>query len=160
MNTSLSQINPWTNPPSKAFDPAVNHFNDLPICLRLNETTSKKRLSLSLRLPASASPDAYKSTLPLFNYFLRLPDNLAAGAHFRSEVQRKIRNTREAEITKIKKTDETEKAEERRLESEKKKKEMRDNRVKGLSAEEQRKFLEREREKGQKKQEKKMSRKA
>ena len=138
----------------------MNRSKAILIYLRLNETTSKKRLSLSLRLPSSASPDAYKPTLPIFNYFLRLPDNLAAGAHFRSEVQRKIRNTREAEITKIKKTDETEKAEERRVESEKKKKEMRDNRVKGLSAEEQRKFLEREREKGQKKQEKKMSRKA
>ncbi len=102
---------------------------------RLDETIPKKRLTLSLRLPSSSSPDAYSPTMPIFNYFLRLPDTLASSAHFRPEVQR-------------------------RLDSEKKKKEMRDNRLKGMSAEEQRKFLEREREKGQKKQEKKMSRKA
>ena len=127
---------------------------------RLDETKPKKRVSLSLRLPSSSSPDAYKSTLPIFTYFLRLPDFLAASGRYRPEVQNKIRKTRENEITKLKKADEGEKAEERRLESEKKKKEIRDNRVKGLSAEEQRKFLEREREKGQKKQEQKMSRKA
>jgi hypothetical protein len=98
--------------------------------------------------------------MPIFNYFLRLPDTLASSAHFRPEVQRKLRNTREGEINRLKKSDESEKSEERRLDSEKKKKEMRDNRLKGMSAEEQRKFLEREREKGQKKQEKKMSRKA
>lgn len=55
---------------------------------------------------------------------------------------------------------EGEKAEERRLEGEKRKKETRDARLKGMSAEEQRKFLEKEREKGTRKQEKKMSRKA
>jgi len=37
---------------------------------------------------------------------------------------------------------------------------MRDSRLKGMSGEEQRKFLEREREKGNRKQERKMSRKA
>lgn len=125
---------------------------------RLDEAKPKKRISLSLRLPSSVSADAYKSTMPIFNYFLRLPDNLPRS--FRPEVTKKIRGTRDAEITKLKKADEGEKAEERRLESEKKKKEMRDNRVKGMKPEEQRKFLEREREKGQKKQEKKMSRKA
>ncbi|KAL8723174.1 MAG: hypothetical protein Q9181_007339, partial [Wetmoreana brouardii] len=71
-----------------------------------------------------------------------------------------IRTTREDELKKMKKADEGEKAEERRLEAEKMKKQQRDTRLKGLSAEEQRKFLEKEREKGQKRQEKKMSRKA
>ena len=56
--------------------------------------------------------------------------------------------------------DEDEKAEERKAEVDKKKKEMRDSRLKGMSGEEQRKFLEREREKGNRKQERKMSRKA
>lgn len=96
--------------------------------------------------------------MPIFTYFLRLPDNLPR--NFRPEVQKKIRVTRDGEINKLRKADEGEKAEERRLESEKKKKEIRDNRVKSMKPEEQRKFLEREREKGQKKQEKKMSRKA
>ncbi|KAL8687591.1 MAG: hypothetical protein Q9218_006279, partial [Villophora microphyllina] len=92
--------------------------------------------------------------------FTRLSDTLVSTAHFRAEVTRKIRTTRDEEIRKLKKADEGEKAGERRLEAEKKKKEMRDTRLKGLSAEEQRKFLEKEREKGQKKQEKRMSRKA
>ncbi|KAL8933249.1 MAG: hypothetical protein Q9216_006450 [Gyalolechia sp. 2 TL-2023] len=128
--------------------------------LKLNEATPRKRLTLSLRLPSSTSSSAYSSTLPLFEYFLRLPDLLVSTAHFRPEVTRKIRTTREEETRKLRKADEGEKAEERRLEAEKKKKGMRDSRLKGLSAEEQRKFLEKEREKGQKKQEKKMSRKA
>ena len=125
---------------------------------RLDDAKQKKRVSLSLRLPSSASPEAYKPTIPIFTYFLRLPDNLPR--NFRPEVQKKIKGTRDAEINKLRKADEGEKAEERRLESEKKKKEIRDNRVKSMKPEEQRKFLEREREKGQKKQEKKMSRKA
>lgn len=130
------------------------------ISTRLNEAAPHKRLILSLRLPSSTSASAYSSTLPLFEYFLHLPDLLVSAAHFRPEVTRKIRTTREEETKKLKKADEGEKAEERRLEAEKRKKEMRDTRLKGLSAEEQRKFLEKEREKGQKKQEKKMSRKA
>ena len=64
------------------------------------------------------------------------------------------------EIRKLQKVGETEKAEERKLESDKKKKEIRDTRLKGMSADEQRKYLDREREKGNKRQEKKMSRKA
>ncbi|KAL8655451.1 MAG: hypothetical protein Q9226_003044 [Calogaya cf. arnoldii] len=127
---------------------------------KLNEATPRKRVILSLRLPSSTHPSAYEPTMPIFEYFLKMPDTLVAVAHFRGEVTRKIRATREEESRKLKKADEDEKAEERRLEAEKKKKEIRDTRLKGLSAEEQRKFLEREREKGQKKQEKKMSRKA
>ncbi|KAI4244133.1 MAG: hypothetical protein L6R40_003117 [Gallowayella cf. fulva] len=128
--------------------------------LKLNEAVPRKRVILSLRLPSSMHPSAYQATMPIFEYFLKMPDTLVTTAHFRSEVTRKIRATREEETKKLRKADEGEKAEERRLEAEKKKKEIRDTRLKGLSAEEQRKFLEREREKGQKKQEKKMSRKA
>lgn len=127
---------------------------------KLEETVPKKRITLSIKLPSSSSPDAYSTTLPIFSYYLRLPDFLVSSAHYRPEVQRKIRGTRDAEINKLKKADESEKAEERRLESEKKKKGIRDNRLKGLSAEEQRKALEKERAQNQKKQEKKMSRKA
>lgn len=124
----------------------------------MNDTTPRKRLSLSLRLPSS--PSDYARSLPIFSQFLRLPDTLVSNAHFRAEVQRKLRATREEEIRKLQKVGETEKAEERKLESDKRKKEIRDTRLKGMSADEQRKFLEREREKGNKRQEKKMSRKA
>lgn len=126
--------------------------------IKLNEATPRKRLSLSIRLPASESD--YSTTHALFAHFLRLPDALAHTAHFRPEVQRKLRGTREEELRKLRKADEGEKAEERKLDSDRRKKELRDSRLKGMSAEEQRKFLEREREKGNKKQEKKMSRKA
>ena len=127
---------------------------------RLNDTNPRKRLSLSLKIPSSSQPSAYEPTLPIFSYFLRLPDLLAQHAHFRPEVRRKIQSTREEEQKKLRKASDEEKADERRLESEKKKKEIRDNRLNAMSAEEQRKFLEDERKRGTKRQEKKMSRKA
>ena len=126
---------------------------------RLNETIPRKRVSLSLRLPSSDSPDAYKDTVPLFEYFLRLPDILASQAHYRPEVMRKVRTTREDEIRKLKKIDDDEKAEDRKAEADRKKKESRDAKLKGLSADEQRKFLDKEREKDQRKSQKKMTRK-
>ncbi|KAL9128272.1 MAG: hypothetical protein Q9217_003034 [Psora testacea] len=126
----------------------------------LDDTKPRKRLSLSLHLPSGSSSTAYSSTLPIFNYFLRLPDQLASQAHFRPEVARKIRNVRDEEQRKITKASDEEQAEDRRKESEKKKKELRDNKMRGMSAEEQRKFLEKEREREGKRNEKKMSRKA
>ncbi|KAM0800885.1 hypothetical protein BDR22DRAFT_948938 [Usnea florida] len=127
---------------------------------KLNDTAPRKRLSLSLRIPSSSQPEAYTPTLPIFTYFLRLPDHLAQTAHFRPEVTRKIRSVREEEQKKLRKQSDEEKAEERRLEGEKRKKEMRDQRLKGMSAEDQRDFLDKERRRSGKKQEKKMSRKA
>ena len=126
---------------------------------KLDETKSRKRLSLSLKLPADTSASANTPTIPIFEYFLRLPDTLASSAHFRPEVRRKIMAIREAEQTKLRKADEEEKAKERQLESEKKKKELRDGRLKGMSAEEQKKFLEKERLKEGKRGEKKMMKK-
>ena len=58
---------------------------------------------------------------------------------------RRVRATRDEEAKKIKKVDTDEKAEERRLELEKKKKVERDAKLKGLNSEEQKKFLEKER---------------
>jgi len=107
----------------------------------LNETVPRTRITLSVKL--SSNPTTEK----LFAYFLRLPDILVSQAHFRPEVMKKIRGTREEEIRKIKKVDEAEKAEERKLEADKAKKELRESKLKGMSAEEQRKFLEKEREK-------------
>ena len=60
----------------------------------------------------------------------------------------------------MKKLDTEEKAEDRRLEDAKRKKTERDSKLKGMSAEEQRKFLEKEREKDQRKMGKKMTKKA
>ena len=121
----------------------------------LNETIPRKRLHLSLRVPS----DGWSSTLPLFAYFLRMPDTLVAQAHFRPEVMRKVTATREVEIKKLKKVSDEEAEEERRKVMEKSKKDERDRRLKGMSAEEQKKFLEKEKAREQKRSEKKMARK-
>ncbi|EON65593.1 hypothetical protein W97_04831 [Coniosporium apollinis CBS 100218] len=121
---------------------------------KLDETVPKKRITLSLHLPSSSTASAYDSTLPLFHYFLRMPDQLAAHAHFRPEAMRKVRATREEEIRKIRRVDEDEKAEERKLKSDKERKEKRDQLLKGMSAKEQEKYLAKERAKTQRKSEK------
>lgn len=120
----------------------------------LNETVPKKRLHLSIKL------DGYETTLPLFQAFLRLPDHLASSAHFRPEVLRKIIATRQGEIKKLQKVSEAEAEEDRKLATEKLKKEERERKLKGLSAEEQRKFLEKEKIREQKRSEKRQVRKA
>lgn len=119
----------------------------------LDETVQKKRIHLSVRLPSNGD---YSSTLPLFQAFIRLPDALVANAHFRPEIMKKVNAVREGEKSKLKKVSDKEKEEERLLQMEKLKKDERDRKLKGMSAEEQRKFLEREAEKSRKKQEKKM----
>ncbi|KAK2755014.1 hypothetical protein FQN54_006542 [Arachnomyces sp. PD_36] len=126
---------------------------------KIDETTPKKRLHLSLLLPSSTTTEAYTPTLPLFTTFLRLPDQLASMAHFRPEVMRKLRSVREEEIKKLRRADEDEKAEERKIAAEKLKKEERERLLRGMSAEEQKKYLEREREKEVKKGMKKGTRK-
>ncbi|EED14927.1 conserved hypothetical protein [Talaromyces stipitatus ATCC 10500] len=122
--------------------------------LKIEEATPKKRIQLSLSIPSNG----YASTLSLYSYFLRLPDTLVSGAHFRPEVTRKLRNAREEEIRKLRRADEEEKAEERKYAAEKLKKEERERLLRGMTAEEQRKFLEREKEKEQRKMMKKSTR--
>jgi len=112
----------------------------------LDETKPRKRLSLSLKFAAD-----YSATLPIFQYFLRLPDQLASAGHFRPEALRRIKQTRDEQIAKIRKAEDEEKAEERKLAADKIKKEQRDAKLGRLSAEEQRKFLEKEREKNARK---------
>ncbi|KAL1967346.1 hypothetical protein VTN77DRAFT_3392 [Rasamsonia byssochlamydoides] len=126
--------------------------------MKIEETTPRKRVQISLRLPSSSS--GYASTMPLFSVFLRLPDVLVSTAHFRPEVMRKLRNTREDEIRRIRKAEEEEKAEERKLAAEKLKKEERERMLRNMSAEEQRKYLEREKEKEQRRLLKKNTRRA
>ncbi|KAF1943879.1 DUF1682-domain-containing protein [Clathrospora elynae] len=112
----------------------------------LDETKPRKRLSLTLKFAAD-----YTTTLPLFSYFLRLPDQLASQAHFRPEALRRIKQTREEQISKIRKADDEEKAEERKIAADKLKREQRDAKLGRLSADEQRKFLDKEREKNARK---------
>ena len=121
----------------------------------IGETTPKKRLYLSLKIPRDSN---YMSTLPLYASFLRLPDLLVSQGRFRPEVNRKIEIVRETELKKLKKVAETEQEEDRKTKSEKIKREERERKLKGMSAEEQRKFLEKETERDRKRQEKKMSR--
>jgi hypothetical protein len=104
-----------------------------------------KRISISIRLPSSSKD--YTKSVPLFAYYLRLPDFLVQNAHFRPEAMRKVRQTRDDEIRRIKKVDEDEKAEERRIQADKDKREKREALLKSMNSDEQRKFLEKEREK-------------
>lgn len=128
---------------------------------RLDETVPKKRMSLTVRLPSGTnSTESYAATLPLFSYFLRLPDFLVSNAHYRPEVMRRIKTTREEEIARIRKIDEDERAEERKAKQDKRKKEEREQALKGMSSEEQKKFLEKEREKEQRRGMKKRTMKA
>jgi len=102
-------------------------------------------LQLNVRLVDRSQPQ------PLLAAFLRFPDHLVNSAHFRTEVLRRVKTTRDEEAKKIRKLDELEKAEGRKNTSDKAKKDEREKRLKGMSAEEQRKFLEKERERDQKK---------
>jgi PAT complex subunit CCDC47 len=121
---------------------------------RLEETIPKKRIYLSMRIPSSGD---YTKTLPIFEYFIRLTDILVQGAHFRPEVLRKVRTTRDDAIRKLQKADEEEKAEERNTEREKAKKLKRDLELKALDAKGQKKYLEKEKEKEMRKNQKKMT---
>lgn len=59
---------------------------------------------------------------------------------------RRVRATREEEQRKLRRADEETQAEERRTKSDKDKKDKRDALLKGMSADEQRKFLDKERQ--------------
>ena len=109
-----------------------------------------------MKIPSSGD---YSSALPLFQYFVRLADVLVQSAHFRPEVLRKVKTTRENMVLKLKKADDDEKNEERAAEREKAKKLKRDADLKGLDAKAQKKYLEKEQKQEQKKAQKKMTQK-
>ena len=109
---------------------------------------------MSLNLPASGD---YSSIIPLFEYFVRLADLLVEKAHFRPELARKIRATREGAIRKLQKAAEEEVYEERNLEREKAKKVKRDLELSALDAKGQKKYLEKEKEREMKKTQKRMT---
>lgn len=80
-----------------------------------------------------------------------MPDQLVSSAHFRPEVMRRVRTTRDEETKKIKKLTEAETAEERKTLADKAKLDARNAKLKGMSADQQRKFMEKEKEKQQRK---------
>ncbi|KAK5081447.1 hypothetical protein LTR70_005808 [Exophiala xenobiotica] len=120
----------------------------------IDEAKPRKRIHLCFRLPSDKD---YVKVLPLFQSFIRLSDHLANNARFRPEVTKKIRQTRETESSKLKKVAEKEAEEDRMLTMEKLKKEERDRKMKGMTAEQQRKFLEKEADKKRRKDSKKMT---
>lgn len=125
---------------------------------KLDDTVPRKRINLSMKLHSPSTP--YDATLPLFQYFLRLPDLLVTSARFRPEALRRIKATRDEQIAKIRKVDDEEKAEERKLAGDKLKREKRDAMLSRMSADEQRKYLEKERERDTKKKQKRQTVKA
>ncbi|TGJ80679.1 hypothetical protein E0Z10_g8090 [Xylaria hypoxylon] len=120
----------------------------------LDEAAPRKRIFLRYRLPSSNN---YDNLLPLFSYFVRLPDYLASAAHFRNEVLRRVKNVREENIKQIQKGAEEEKAEERALERDKVRKAKRDAELNALDAKAQKKYLEKEKEKEMRKAAKKQT---
>ncbi|KHN99466.1 DUF1682 domain protein [Metarhizium album ARSEF 1941] len=122
--------------------------------VKLDDATPRKRIFLKYRLPSGGR---YDELLPIFSYFLRLPDFLVQNGRFRPEVLKKVRATREAMMSQIKKAAEEEKSEERQLEREKTKKARRDAELKGLDAKAQKKYLEKEKEKELRRSQKKMT---
>ena len=114
------------------------------IIYSIAETVPKKRLILQLNMPPSGSSPALPN---LLQAFIRLTDHLVSTAHFRSEVIRKVKVLREDEIRKLQRQAEDEKAEQREAKRAEEKKSEREKKLRGMNAEEQRRFLEREREK-------------
>lgn len=101
----------------------------------------KKRIDLRLDLPSTGN------TQNLISALIRLPDFLVGSAHFRPEALRKVKATRDEERKKLEKAEEEEKAEERSVDRDEKKKKERDARLRNMTADEQKKFLEKERDK-------------
>lgn len=86
-----------------------------------------------------------------------MTDQLTQVAHFRPAVVRKVKATRDDIIKQIQKADEASKAEERALERERAKKAKREQELNALDAKGQKKYLEREKEKEQRKTVKKLT---
>ena len=124
---------------------------------RLSEHTPRKRVTLELTLPSSGDHEVLRR---LVSAYIRLVDHLVASAHFRPEVLRKIKATRDDETRKLKRAIDEEGKEERELKLAEKKKAERDSKLRNMSAADQKKFLEKEREKERKDAMKKQSRKA
>jgi hypothetical protein len=115
---------------------------------RLEDTTPRKRIHLQYRLPSGSD---YSSVQPLFGYFLRLADKLAAGARFRPEVLRKVKTVREETIAQLEKKAREEGEADRELARDRARKDKRDKELAALDAKGQKKYLEKEKDKEMKK---------
>ncbi|KAJ4141474.1 hypothetical protein NW768_000687 [Fusarium equiseti] len=147
-----------------AIEAAGDHFeymiiSDQPVDkpLTLEETAPRKRLFLKYSLPSNG---IYDTLLPLFSHYLQLPDLLVKVAHFRPEVSKKVRTIRENAIAEIKKSAESQRQEELLLEKEKARKAKRDAELKVLDAKAQKRYLEKEREKEMRKNQKRQTQRA
>ena len=117
----------------------------------LDDLEPRKRMSMSLKLPAGNSVSSFDRIIPLFSHFVRLPDELVGKGRFRAEVLRKLKNTREDEAKRVRKIIDDEKADERKIEADKRKKTEREELLRNMTPAEQRKYLDKEREKSQRK---------
>lgn len=122
----------------------------------LDELEPRKRLYLSLKLPSGSSISSFDRTLPLVSHFIRLPDQIITKGRYRTEVQKRLKNTREDEAKRLRKILDEEKADERKLEADKKKKQDREDMLRKMTPNEQSKYLEKEREKSNRKAQRKM----
>ncbi|KAK9337736.1 hypothetical protein V1521DRAFT_432959 [Lipomyces starkeyi] len=121
-------------------------ISDLPVDRpkTVEEYVPTKRALLSIKI--AKTPAEEQSTAQLLNAFLNTVDVAVAKAHWRPEVSRKLRATRDDEIRKLKKAADDEKAEELAKQRAKEKREQKQEIAK-LTAEEQRKAQVKEREK-------------
>ncbi|ROT38334.1 DUF1682-domain-containing protein [Sodiomyces alkalinus F11] len=117
-------------------------------------TTARKRIFLRYNLPSN---NDYSSLMPLFEEYIRLTDTLVAHGKFRGEVMRKVNKVRDETISQLRKEAEAKEAEERTQEREKAKKAKRDQELAALDAKQQKKYLEKEREKEQRRMAKKQT---
>ncbi|KAF8423538.1 hypothetical protein EV426DRAFT_563207 [Tirmania nivea] len=124
---------------------------------KIEETVPKKRQILHLTLPSSnslfslipflPSPAPNAATPALLSAFIRFTDHLVSVAHFRPEVHRKLKATRDEQIKALQKVKDEEEKEERDQKKAEEKKRGRDARLRGMTSDEQRRFLEKEKEK-------------
>lgn len=123
----------------------------------LAETEPKKRIILQLRMP---HPTDAPKVARLVQAYIRLIDHLVERAHFRPEVTRKIKAAREDANRKMRRAEEEAAAEEREARRVDERKKERDAKLSRMTASEQKKFLEKEREKETRRGMKKQQRKA
>ncbi|KAK9465737.1 hypothetical protein V1512DRAFT_265269 [Lipomyces arxii] len=121
-------------------------LSDLPVARprTVEEFVPSKRGLLSLTMARTA--DEHAATSRLVSSFLNTIDVAVAKAHWRSEVMRKLKATRDEEVRKLQKIADDEKAEEIANARAKEKKEQKKG-LAGLSAEDQKKASAKEREK-------------
>ncbi|KAL2752466.1 hypothetical protein ACRALDRAFT_1072396 [Sodiomyces alcalophilus JCM 7366] len=117
-------------------------------------TAARKRIFLRYTLPSN---NDYTPLMPIFEEFTRLADRLVAQPKFRAEVMRKVNKVRDDMTAQLRKEAEAREAEERTQEREKAKKAKRDQELAALDAKQQKKYLEKEREKEQRRMAKKQT---